>query len=183
LAIARDLKLQETFNVKTLRSLKALSAAALLVAAGTFGALADDPAPTPAALASAHTIIVSSGITRSFDQIVPQMLEQLERSVTNTRPELKDTLHAVVLQIEPEFAKSEQQVIDAAAQSLAKRMSEQELKDAAAFFQSASGKKYVDSQPAAFGEIVAAVQAWRQKLSTDMMDRTRAEMKKKGVEM
>jgi hypothetical protein len=65
---------------------------------------------------------------------------------------------------------------------LAKRMSEQELKDTANFFLSPSGKKYVDVQPAAFGEIIALAQAWREKLSTEVLARAREEMKKKGVE-
>jgi hypothetical protein len=61
-------------------------------------------------------------------------------------------------------------------------MNEQELKDTAAFFASASGKKYVEAQPIAFNEIIVLMQAWRQKLSTDILTRAREEMKKKGVD-
>jgi hypothetical protein len=78
--------------------------------------------------------------------------------------------------------KTEEQVISAAALSLAKRMTEADLKQTAAFFQSPAGKKYVEAQPAALNDIVAAMQGWQQKLSTDMMSRTREEMKKQGVE-
>ncbi len=35
-------------------------------------------------------------------------------------------------------------------------MSEQELKDTAAFFVSPSGKKYIETEPVAFNEIVTA---------------------------
>lgn len=160
---------------------KAAFGASMLLAIGVVAARADDP--TPAAIASAHTIVVGSGLMRSFDTVVPQMLGELERNIIASRPELRDSLHATVLQVEPDFVKTEQQILDAAAISLAKRMSEQELKDTAAFFQSASGKKYVDSQPAALSDIFAALQGWRQKLSTDMMTRVRDEMKKKGVEL
>lgn len=160
--------------------IKTAFAAALFLAAGSFGAYADEP--TPAALESAHTIIVASGLTRSFDTVVPQSFGELERSVLATRPELKDSLHATLLALLPEFGKTEQELVNNSAMVLAKRMSEQELKDTANFFLSPSGKKYVDVQPAAFGEIIALAQAWRDRLSTDVLTRAREEMKKKGVD-
>jgi uncharacterized protein len=160
--------------------LKTWLAALLFLTAGSLGARADDP--TPAALDAARLVITSSGMTRSFDLIVPQMLGELEHNVTATRPELKDSLHAVLLALQPEFNKTEQEVIEGAARALARHMSEQELKDAANFFTSPSGKKYVEAEPLAFGDIVAIVQSWRQKLSTDVLARAREEMKKKGLD-
>jgi hypothetical protein len=159
---------------------KTLIAAALLITLGAAAARAEEP--TPAALDSARAIIAASGMARSFDLVVPQMLGELERNVTTTRPELKDSLHATLVALEPEFSKTEQGVIDGAARILAKYMNEQELKDTAAFFASASGKKYVEAQPLAFNEIIGVVQTWRQRLSTDVLARARAEMKKKGLD-
>ena len=159
---------------------KTLFAAALLVTLGAAAARADEP--TPAALDSARAVITASGMMRSFDLIVPQMLLELERNVTTTRPELKDSLHATLAALKPEFDKSEQEVVDGAARILAKHMSAQELKDTATFFDSPSGKKYVETQPIAFNEIIGVVQTWRERLSTDVLARARAEMKKKGVD-
>jgi hypothetical protein len=154
---------------------------ALLMAALAFTpARAADP--SPAAVADAHTIIMTSGIVRSIEAIVPQMLGVLEQRALATRPEIKDKLHATLLQLEPEFIKSEDQIINAAALSLAKRMSDEDLKATAAFFQSPAGKKYVEAQPAALTDIVAAMQGWQQKLSADMMARVREELKKQGIE-
>jgi hypothetical protein len=167
-------KLQSTF-------VKAACGALVLATLSFSAARADDP--SPAAVASARIIIASSGMQRSFDLVVPQMLAQLETNVIRTRPEIKDKLHATLLQLQPEFLKSEDQVTNAAAVSLAKRMSEADLKDTAAFFQSAAGKKYVEAQPQALSDIVAALQGWQQKLSTDIMTRVRDEMKKQGIEL
>jgi hypothetical protein len=160
-------------------------AALFFATAGSLGAYAADPAPaapTPAALEAAHTIIVASGLTRSFDLVIPQTFAQLELSVETTRPELKENLHATLLTLVPEFGKTERDLVDSSAQVLAKHMSEQELKDIANFFLSPSGKKYVETQPVAFNEIIALAQAWRDKLSTDVLTRAREEMKKKGVD-
>jgi hypothetical protein len=163
-----------------LSPIKTAFAAALMLAAGSVSAFAD--APTPAALDAARVIIVASGLARSFDVVVPQAFGELERSVVTTRPELKDSLHATLMAIEPEFVKGEMTLIDNAAMVLAKHMTEQELKDTAAFFQSASGKKYVESQPASFGEIMSLAQAWSGRLSTEVLTRAREEMKKKGLD-
>lgn len=159
---------------------KIVFAALLFAALGAAGAYADEP--TPAALESARAIIAASGMTRSFDLVVPQMFGELERNVTATRPELKDSLHATLVALAPEFAKTEQDVVDGAARVLAKHMNEQELKDTANFFASPSGKKYVEAQPVAFNEIMGVVQDWRQRLSTGILARVREEMKKKGVD-
>jgi hypothetical protein len=157
-----------------------LFAALFLAALGPLSAYADEP--SPAALESARAIIAASGMTRSFDLVVPQMFGELEHNVTATRPELKDSLHATLLALLPEFTKTEQDVVNGAARVLAKHMNEQELKDTANFFASPSGKKYVETQPVAFNEIIGVVQEWRQRLSTDILARARDEMKKKGVD-
>jgi uncharacterized protein len=160
--------------------LKILSFALLFTIGGAFAAYADDP--TPAAVDSARTIISAWGMPKSFDLVVPQMLDQLERDVAKTRPELKDSLHATLAALKPEFAKSEQDFITSSAQTLAKMMTEQELKDTATFFLTPSGKKYIETEPAAITQIVTAVQTWRGQLSVDVLKRAREEMKKKGAD-
>ena len=89
----------------------------------------------------------------SIDQVVPGMLGQLERNVTTTRPELKDALHETLLAIEPEFVKTEQSVITDSAKFLASEMTEQELKDVAAFYESPAGKKFIAAEPSLDQEV------------------------------
>ena len=153
-------------------------AIAAIVAAAAAPARADEP--SPAALDSARTIIVGSGMKRSFDLVIPQMFDELERNVLATRPELKEPLQETLKGLLPEFVKTEGPMIDGAALALAKLMSEQELKDTAAFFTSPSGKKYVDSEPKAYEQIVVVVNEWRRRLSVDVLARVREEMKKKN---
>ncbi len=157
---------------------KALAAAAAVLTAAALPAHAADP--TPAALEAAKSVIVGSGMKRSFDLVIPQMFGELERNVLATRPELKDPLHETLLGLVPEFVKTESSVVDDAAQALAKFMSEKELQDTAAFFNSDSGKKYVEAEPKAYEAIVGVVGAWRQRLSVDVLARAREEMKKKN---
>ena len=158
--------------------IKASLGALVVLAFASVGASAQEP--SPAAVSYASQIVADTGIKPSLDHIVAGMLGELEHNITATRPELRDALHATLLAIEPEFLKTEQGVMAAAARFLAKRMTEQELKETAAFFASATGKKYLEAQPAAMNDLAETARAWREQLSTDILARAREEMKKKG---
>jgi len=140
-------------------------------------------AATPAQLALARTIVVDSGIASSFRLIIPQYLEQIALSVTRTRPEMVPDLNLVLAAVRPEFDKKVEEMIDSAAQLYTQRFSPKELEDVAAFFKSASGRKYVGMQPVLMSDMFVAMQAWSQKISVDMMTRVREEMRKKGHEL
>jgi uncharacterized protein len=165
----------------------------LLVAAlfGSAGALAADstaPAataapPSAAAVTAADAILGDLGIKQSIALVVPEMLTQLERNVTRTRPEIRDSLRQTLRMIQPEFDKRAEQMYTQAAVLLASQMSGKELQDVAAFFGSPVGKKYLAAQPVFLQKFAALVQPWRDQLSMDIMIRTREEMKKKGIEL
>lgn len=144
---------------------------------------ASPAAATPAQIALARAVVVDSGISSSFQLIIPQYLEQIALSVTRTRPELVADLNLVLAEIRPDFDKKVDEMIDSAAQLYAQRLSQKELEDVSAFFKSASGRKYVGSQPFLMNDMFVAMQAWSQKISVDMMSRVREEMRKKGHQL
>ncbi|MGH6851720.1 MAG: DUF2059 domain-containing protein [Methylocella sp.] len=139
--------------------------------------------PSPSHLAAARALVVACGMSRSFSIIIPQFMDQIGSSLTQTRPELRHDLNDVLTGLKPEFDKQVDEMIDIAAQIYVKQLSEQNLKAAVAFFESPAGKKYVETQPAFLSEVVTAMQGWQGKISTDMMTRVREEMKKKGHEI
>ncbi|MDE2364191.1 MAG: DUF2059 domain-containing protein [Hyphomicrobiales bacterium] len=139
--------------------------------------------PTPAQIALGREVLTASGVAKSFDIAVPQMLDSIGTRVTQTRPDLIRDLNAVMEQIKPEFDKRVDTLIDQGARAYAKRFSEDELKQIASFFKSSTGAKYVASQPAILNDLFVAFQAWQQQISGDMMARVREEMKKKGHEL
>jgi hypothetical protein len=158
-------------------------AAAVLASASAFGAEANSPAaPSAATVAAAGEILGDIGIKQTIAVIVPTMLTELERNVTNTRPEIRDSLRETLKSIQPEFDKSAQDIFNHAATLLASQMSEKEAVDIAAFFASSTGKKYLAVEPVFFQKFSAIADPWRQQLSTDILERARAEMKKKGVD-
>lgn len=138
------------------------------------------PEPPAAQVAAARQLVIASGMARSFEPMVPQLTQQIVPLLTRTRPELKDNLQVVIKQLEPEFTKKGEEMTDIAAKIYARRMTQDELEKAAAFFESPVGKKYVEVQPAMLDEVVVAMQTWTQSLSSFMMQRVHDEMKAKG---
>ncbi len=146
-------------------------------------AAASTPEPAASHLAAARELVVASGMSRSFAALVPQTMERLTITFTQTRPELAQDLSSVLAELRPEFDKRADQMIDTAAHIFARLMSETDIKAADTFFESAAGKKYVETQPAFFNEVVNAMQDWQQTLAQDLVTRVREDMKKKGHEM
>ena len=139
-------------------------------------------APSPAAIAAADKILEAIGLKQSIAIVVPGMMQELETNVTRTRPEIKDSLRATLKGIQPEFDQTAKQTYTQAESLLASQMSEQEIIQVAAFFESPAGKKYIQVTPVFVRNLSDVTGAWREKLSTDILERARAEMKKKGVD-
>jgi uncharacterized protein len=139
-------------------------------------------APSPAALAAADKILNTIGLKQSIAIVVPGMMQELETNVTRTRPEIRDSLRVTLKAIQPEFDQTAKQTYGEAASLLASQMSEQDIVQVAAFFDSPAGKRYVEVTPIFLQKLGDVTGVWRDKLSTDILERARAEMKKKGVD-
>ena len=143
-----------------------------------------DAAPlSPEHIAKARRLILATGISRSFQIIVPEFMDQIGNTLTQARPELVRDMTAVLDQLRPEFEKQSDEMIDLSARIYATLLSENELDAILAFYDSEAGKKYVGAQPLFLNQLVSGIQAWQQKISTNMMARVRQEMKKKGHDL
>jgi uncharacterized protein len=151
-------------------------------AAGPAATPAAPAAPSAAAITAADTILNTIGLKQSIAIVVPGMMGELETNVTRTRPEIRDSLRATLKAIQPEFDQTARQTYIQAESLLASQMSEQDITQVAAFFNSPAGKKYVQVTPLFLQDLGDVTGAWREKLSTDILERARAEMKKKGVD-
>ena len=163
-------------------SLRSVVVALAFVASVTVASAqtAQKPSATPSHLQAARELVVTSGLQRSFSNIIPDLMVQLYRNFSVTRPELAKDLKAVVEGNQDEFLAWDQEIIDVAANVYVQLMSEQECKDAVAFFKSPIGKKFVEVQPTIFLNVGPVVDQWSKSVSARMLERVRVEMKKKG---
>ena len=139
--------------------------------------------PTAAHLAAAKDVIQLSGLSRSFEFVVPQFMDQLRQTFATTRPEIMTELGNTLTQLRPEFEAQKNDLLTAASRIFASRMSEAELKEVATFFRSPAGQRYVAAQPQMMDDLFQEMQSWSRRLSDLMMTRTRVEMKKKNIDM
>ncbi|CAX24733.1 conserved protein of unknown function; putative exported protein [Methylorubrum extorquens DM4] len=145
-------------------------------------AAAPEPDLSAAHLALAREVMLSSGIARSFDSIIPTMAEQIRKNAV-TRPDLAKDLDEVLKGLDSEMEMQKQRLINIAARIYAKRLNEAELTDIVTFFRSPAGKRYVETQPQILDDMVGAMQDWTQEVSEYIMVRTRAEMGKRGHQL
>lgn len=176
----------------SLLGLAALGLALAVAPAAAQNAQPAAPAPTvqplagtPSAshLAAARDVVTASGLSRSFDFLVPQMMEQLRNVFAQTRPEITDELTKTLLALRPEFESQREEVLQAAAKVYATYLTEAELKEIGTFFKSPAGLRYVNTQPIVLEQLYNELQAWNRKTSDLMLARVRAEMKKKNIDM
>ena len=144
------------------------------------GATLPIPNATPEHLAAARELVAASGLASSFLEVIPSLMGQVNLTVTNTRPELIPDMKATLEALAPEFGKYPEDMLNTAARIYPAVMTEQECKDALAFFRTPVGKKFIDVQPTVIGNMNPIIQNWAQQVSAKMMERVREEMKKKG---
>ena len=142
-----------------------------------------DPTPSAAHIAKARRLILATGISRSFQIIIPEFMDQIGTTLTQSRPELIPDTDTVLEKLRPEFEKQSDEMIDQSARIYATLLSETDIDAILAFFDSSAGKKYVGAQPLFLNQLVSGMQAWQQKISINMMTRVREEMKKKGHDL
>ncbi len=142
------------------------------------------PPVTDAQFAMGRELVMLSGLDKGFEGFVPGVLRELQMTFSRTRPEIAADLDKVLREIIlPEFNKRTAEMVDQSARILAATMSEQELKETVAFLKTPAGKKYVETQPASMNKIMQSMDSWNRDLSVAVVDRVRAEMKKKGHDL
>ena len=97
-----------------------------------------------------------------------------------TRPEMKKDADAVIAALKPEFDKRADEMAKTASEIFARKMTEADLKEVAAFFKSPVGQRYSTLRREAMDDIVNLLAPWTVQTSQYMFDRFSQEMSKRG---
>ena len=163
-------------NAKSLARLVPMA----LVACHLFAGAALAQQPSAAAVAAARELVELKGGTAMFDPVVVSVIEQTKGALLQTNPQLAKDLNDVATQLRNEFAPRRSELMGEAARLYATRFTEQEIKDMTAFYKSSLGKKMLVTEPQVLDEAFNFVQQWAPRVGEEVMNRFRAEMKKKG---
>jgi hypothetical protein len=139
--------------------------------------------PTAGAMATAKELMQVKGATGIFDPLVPGIIESAKNAFLPTHPGLFRELNEVAAILRTQFASRRNEILDEIARLYAQRFSEAEMKEVIAFYKSPVGRKFVADEPEVIDQGLARTQAWSNKLSDDVLNRFRSEMKKKGHDL
>lgn len=160
-----------------------LAAPAFAQAPAPAPAPAATPAPTPAHVAVAREVLELTGISNSFDTVYSEFGEQTRRIVGVTRPELTKDMNEVIASLKPEADRKRDEMVLTAADIFARRMSEADLREIAAFFKSPVGQRYNAARPLAIDAIYSVLQTWSMQATNALFQRFTDEMGKRGHKM
>jgi len=167
------------FAQQTARAAYTIALALLLATPfGTAGA-----EQSPGALAAAKELIAAKGGNALYEPIVPGVIEKAKSVFLQTNPTLGKDLNEVAAKLRAEYATRTAEILNDAAKLYAARFKEQELKDALAFYKSPLGRKLLAEEPRILDESMRNAQIWADRLSEEVINRMRAEMKKRGHEI
>ena len=168
---------------------KALMAALVAVAAiGLAGTaksqgVAQPPQVSPAQLALARQIVEIKGVKAMFAPLVHGVIKKTTDSVMQTNMMWSKDISDISAQMEKDFQPRGQEIVDATARVYASHFTEAELKQILTFYQTPVGQKMLVEEPRALDESMAYAGSWGDNLSIEVMNKLRAEMKKRGHDM
>jgi uncharacterized protein len=166
------------------RRLAQFAGAVLILCGSLFAAgSASAQQPTPAAVSMAKEILEVKSSFAMFDPIVPGVVETAKNVFLQQSPNLQKDLNDVATSLRAQLAPRTAELKEEIAKVYASRFTEQELKDALAFFKSPVGQKLLQEEPRFVEASLTRAQDWANRLSEDVMGKFRAEMKKKGYNL
>lgn len=143
-------------------------------------ALAQAPALPPSHMAVAREVVQLTGVSQNIDNIFLEFTENTRQLVASTRPELAKDMNEVLQALKPEADKRSEEITNTAVEIFARKMTEADLKEVAAFFKSPVGQRYSTLRPQAMQELFSVLQPWSVQTSNFLFDRFSQEMRKRG---
>lgn len=136
--------------------------------------------PSAASIAIAKELLVLKGANQMYDPVFIGVIEKTKYTFLQTNPALSKDLNEVAVKLRAEFEPQLQGLMQEVAKMYASHFTEQELKDALAFYKSPLGAKLIVNEPKILDESMNYAADWANKLADKVMVRMREEMKKRG---
>jgi uncharacterized protein len=137
-------------------------------------------APSPAALLMAQEIIAMKGATTTFDPLVVGVIEYHRNLLIQTNPNLTRPLQEVAAKLVQELQPRRIELQQDLARAYASHFTEQELRDALAFYKTPLGKKLVSEEPKAMEAAMKRADEWSRNFAEEVVQKMRSEMQKRG---
>lgn len=161
----------------------AVRAALIGLALALSTSIAGAQQPSATALAAAKELVTVKGAKAVYDPLVAGIVEKAKGMFLQANPMLGKDLNEVAAKLRADFGPRGAEVLTETARLYATRFTEQELKDALAFYKTPLGRKMVEEEPKILDQSLKDAQVWADKLSEEVIGKFRNEMKKLGHDL
>ena len=141
---------------------------------------AQQRAPSAGAMALAKELVELNGAAKMFDPLVSGVIERHKELLIQTNPNLSRDLNEAAQKLHAEMAPRRSEMQNEVVKVYAQHFTEQELKDAVAFYKSPLGRKLISEEPKVNADSIRQADQWASKFAEQIIARLRAELKKKG---
>jgi uncharacterized protein len=139
--------------------------------------------PSPAAVLLAKQILETKHVEDVFKPLIRGVVIKTRDVFMQTNFMWGKDLNEIAANLEKEYSVRTKELLDRAARIYATHFSEPELKQLLSFYQSPLGQKVIDEEPKALDESMAMAGNWADDFSQDVINKMRAEMKKRGHDL
>ncbi len=134
-------------------------------------------------VALALEVVRSAGATRGFDNVLPLLAQQATDRLIRLRPDLTTEIETIVEGVALKLTARRIELDTDVARIWAKYFNQDELQTLLTFYRSPAGKKLSETGPQVLGEAYQAVDRWSNRIGEEMIEKTREELKAKGIEI
>lgn len=137
---------------------------------------------TDAHLRAALAAVEALGTDDDFDNVLPGVANQVETVLIQQRPDLYQVINRVVYEVAGTLAVRRIDLNNDVARVWAQAFTEEELRAITAFYTSAAGQKLATMGQPIMADTVNALQAWSERLGTELLDRTLQEFQRQNID-
>jgi hypothetical protein len=137
---------------------------------------------TPSHMAAALDAVRSAKASKDYDNVLPLLSERVQDEIIRRRPDLYKQISDVVRQEALKLVGRRADLDDDIARVWANSFTEDELKAITAFYKSPAGLKLANVGPQVVANSLQAVKGWSDKVNRELLDNSRQELKKQGIE-
>jgi hypothetical protein len=147
------------------------------------GAASAQPKPTIAAVAAARQILELKGGLKLYDPLIGNVIERHKVLLLRVNPMIAKDLDAAAAKLHRELESRRLELQNELVSLYAQAFTEQELKDTLAFYKSPLGKKLIEQEPKVLESSMQWANTWTEKLVEEVVQKLRAELKKRGHDL
>lgn len=131
-------------------------------------------------LGLARDVLVAMKTAENFEAVVPSVMTALKPALTAGNAKIAKDFDEIMPLVMGEFNAMKSSLIDEVALIYAKSFSKPELRELSTFFKTPTGQKMARLTPVMAQQMMAAGQRYGQQVATQLTERMRDELRKRG---